>query len=177
MVKRKDIQYRVGTFKDTGSKMFATFLIYIDSRTAMDGLDEEWGKGNWEFRWEFVEDNNWAIEGVMTTWDKDGTGVTRRDVGYPQEQKKKKGANDTEWLKDAISDALKRCAVQFGVGRELYTAPFLYTEEVKTYMDKKTGKNKLNSYDPLTSIGKGLIEGNIDKWYENLTSKTKATVK
>lgn len=171
MINRGSIKYRVGTFKDTGKKQFATFLIYIDARTAEDELDKEFKMFNWQFRWEQVEGQKWAVKGFLKVRQgTDAEWITREDVGYPQEMKRKKGIDDSEWLKDAVSDALKRCAVQFGIGRELYSAPFLYTEEVNCYQGKD-GKSRLNSYKPLTDMGKKMIEGNIDKWYNNLTKE------
>lgn len=166
MIKRSDIKYRVGSFKETDTKSFATFLIYIDARTACDGLDEKYGEDGWEFNWKLVDGHTYAIRGEMKAYTDVGERI-RSDVGYPQSAKVKKGVNDTEMLKDAISDALKRCAVQFGVGRELYSAPFLYTEEINTFGTK--GSLKINSYKPLNQTGKQMIEGNIDKWHKELT--------
>lgn len=163
MIKRKDIKYRVNTFKDLPKKTFATFLVYIDARTAMDELDGKYGEGNWEFNWRKVPDEKWAVRGRLKVYTKDRS-LVRHDVGYPADNKTYKSSDGSQWLKDAISDALKRCAVQFGIGRELYDAPFLYTEEVKVYTDAK-GKAR---YKGLTSMGEQLIEGTITKWYDKL---------
>jgi len=168
MIKRKDIKYRVGKFKVTAEKSFVTCLIYIDARTAMDELDLKYGADNWDFAWELLGD--WAVKGKLTIRKGDIV-ISREDVGYPNSEKTKKDKDKTEWLKDAVSDALKRCAVQFDIGRFLYDAPFLYTEEINTYVDKTSGEVRLNSYNPLNDMGKQMIEGNITKWYNKL-SKT-----
>lgn len=174
MIKLSDIKYRVGsTGKTRDGGDFATFLIYIDARTAMDELDAKFGELNWQFKWEKDPAATWAIRGILKVWSKSQSEwVEFHDVGYPEATKterwdtntseyKKLTTDDSEWQKDAISDAMKRCAVQVGIGRELYRAPFLYTEEVK--------KNKYGKVTGVNEIGKKLIEANIAKWYEDLS--------
>ena len=48
-------------------------------------------------------------------------GVTREDIGEATE-------GDLGTLKAASSDALKRCAVHFGVGRYLYDLPLAWAD-------------------------------------------------
>jgi hypothetical protein len=79
---------------------------YIDARAVEERLDEVVGPPNWSFAWEAVEK---AVKGSLTILE-----VTKEEAGYPN------SANDEEPFKSAVSDALKRCAVQFGVGRHLY---------------------------------------------------------
>jgi hypothetical protein len=163
------IQYRVGqTYYEADKKKLkgVSFLIYIDARTAQEQLDEKFEPQNWAFKWEKVEGNQWAVKGIMTVkMDKDSGWIVREDVGYPQENKKKDNLDTTEWLKDAVSDAEKRCAVQFGIGRFLYDAPFLYANrdavEVSSY-------NGLERYRKLTKEGEAKIMADIKKWYEAL---------
>lgn len=162
MIKREEIQYRVSRFSD--KTKYTTFLVYIDARTATRELDEKWGKDAWSFTWSKVDGEKWAVRGVLKIGD-----FIREDVGYPAESKKMVDPSSTQWLKDAVSDALKRCAVQAGVGRELYDAPLLITNEVETYIDKY-GKTKFKG---LNQIGKQLIEGNIDKWYDKVFNSKK----
>lgn len=153
----KDIQYRIGQSGAKGDAGWAMCLIYIDARTATEILDKKYGELGWEFDWEQVPENKWAIRGNMQI-TKDQKIIKRSDVGYPQQGKKYSEPDQTEWLKDAVSDALKRCAVQFGVGRELYDAPLLFTKEVVVGSNGKVKK--------LTRIGDQIIQGEINKWYE-----------
>lgn len=158
-IPRDRIQYRVGNFSEkTGG---ASFLVYIDARTASEGLDVVLGVNKWGFVWTQIQGQSWAVRGTLSIGD-----VIREDVGYPQDNNKKDTA---DWLKDAVSDALKRCAVQFGVGRELYSAPFLYTKDINTYT--QSGKVKINPYEPLTEKGKYYIEGLIDRWHKSIYEK------
>ncbi len=86
----------------------ALALAYVDARDAMDMLDSH--SQVWSDTYRIVGDN--IVECSLTV-----DGVTHTDVGYPN------GATDEEPLKSAYSDALKRAAVKFGVGRELYDMP------------------------------------------------------
>jgi hypothetical protein len=79
---------------------------YIDARAVEERLDEVVGPPNWSFTWLPVEK---AVRGSLTVLD-----VTKEEAGYPNSN------DDAEPFKSAVSDALKRCAVQFGVGRHLY---------------------------------------------------------
>jgi len=94
----------------------ALALAYMRSRTVMQRLDAAVGPANWEFRWELVELGDRAskttlkVKGILSV-----CGVTREDAG--------EASGEDEPLKSACSDALKRCAVLFGVGRYLYYLP------------------------------------------------------
>ena len=86
---------------------------YITARHVMERLDEVVGP-DWSTRYLLVDASAYAVECQLTV-----AGTTRCDVGYP---------NNPDWdehkepekLKAAYSDALKRAAVQFGIGRYLY---------------------------------------------------------
>ena len=112
-IRPDEIEWRVGaTFDGNGAK-WGTLLGYIDARLAMeklDLLDEKWSS-----RMEPVQLNGDA--GVRCTLTVNG--VSREDVGT---------ASTTEPLKGAFSDALKRAAVHFGIGRELYDLPHIAVE-------------------------------------------------
>ncbi len=85
---------------------------FINARTVMRRLDSAAGPGSWEFDWEPIAspDNRVAVKGRLNV-----LGLTRCDVG--------EASREEEPLKSAVSDALKRCAVHFGVGRSLYDTP------------------------------------------------------
>ena len=58
-----------------------------------------------------------GVQGVQCALT--ANGVTRTDVGVP---------SNTEGLKGAYSDALKRAAVKHGIGRELYELPTIWVK-------------------------------------------------
>ena len=112
-IKPDEIEWRVGATFDRNGAKWGTLLGYIDARLAMeklDLLDEKWSS-----RMEPVQLNGDA--GVRCTLTVNG--VSREDVGT---------ASTTEPLKGAFSDALKRAAVHFGIGRELYDLPHIAVE-------------------------------------------------
>lgn len=159
MIKLKDIKYRIGTTgKNRNGDDYATCLAYIDARTAMDELDSLY-KDNWQFSWKRVDNTAWAVKGQLKVLTESGWRV-HSDVGYPQNMKTKEDSDSTEWLKDAVSDSLKRCAVHVGIGRFLYDAPLLYTEEVDVNSSGKVYR--------LNKTGKQIVEGNIEKWYTEI---------
>lgn len=82
-------------------------LVYIDARDVMDRLDEIVGPGGWEDR---IRPTNVAGAFVCELTI---LGVTKSAVGQA-------GDGESEKEKSGESDALKRAAVKFGVGRYLY---------------------------------------------------------
>lgn len=87
----------------------ALAVAYIDARTVAERLDQVVA-GEWTFEWE--EASNGCVKGKLTI-----RGTTRCDVGEQGDGPQGKT------LKAAVSDALKRSAVLFGVGRYLYRLP------------------------------------------------------
>lgn len=112
--------------KGRGSKQ----LSYIDARAVAARLDAVVGPGNWAFNWEPMVIQR-PERGVV--YDKDGNrqpapepevdavcvakgiltihGVSKADIGY---------AGPIEPNKASISNALRRCAALWGIGRYLY---------------------------------------------------------
>ncbi len=96
----------------------AILLLYMDARACMDILDETVGPLNWKR--EHTRDNKNC---VLSIWDEDKSQwISKEDVGME---------SNTDAEKGLASDAFKRAAVNFGIGRELYSAPFLWAPENK----------------------------------------------
>jgi hypothetical protein len=112
-IKPDEIDWRVGNTFDRNGTKWGMLLGYIDSRLAMEKLDLL--DPQWSSRMEPVTLG--AESGVRCTLTVNG--VSREDVGT---------ASNTEPLKGAFSDALKRAAVHFGIGRELYDLPHIAVE-------------------------------------------------
>jgi len=87
-------------------------LSYVDARDVEARLDDAVTPAGWDFMATIAQGN--VVHGTLVLFIGDRA-VTRQDYGYPN------GDDDAEPLKSAVSDAIKRCAVQFGVGRHLYT--------------------------------------------------------
>src|SRR5215471_9991852 len=90
-------------------------MAYIDARLIQDRLDDVLGAENWEDAYKLLPDGSVMCRLRLKLGDR---WITKTDVGSPSEQ-----PDSGDRLKAAVSDALKRAAVKFGVGRYLYRLP------------------------------------------------------
>lgn len=108
-----EVQWRVGSTNHDKSKGLA--LAYIDARSVMDRLDDVVGPGNWHDSYRLLAQTTMCQLSVRV----DGEWITKED-GAP--------ATDVEGEKGALSDALKRAAVKFGIFRYGYSLPSQWVE-------------------------------------------------
>lgn len=101
-----------------GSRAMA--LAYIDARLIQDRLDDVLGVEGWQDEYELLPDG--SVMCKLRLW-LGGQWVTKVDVGSPSEQ-----PDGGDRLKAAFSDALKRAAVKFGVGRYIYRLPVQWAD-------------------------------------------------
>jgi hypothetical protein len=87
-------------------------LPYLESRDVMRRLDAVVGPENWKFDFEVLHaaDKTVCVRGMLTV-----CGVTKCEAGEAN--------GEDEPVKSAVSDAIKRCGVLFGIGRYLYYLP------------------------------------------------------
>lgn len=111
-----EVKFRPGA--TNGQRALA--LAYVDARVIMDRLDGVLGPANW--RDEFVRLGNDAVECRLSIRVA-GEWITKADVGAESEQK-----DEHDRTKAAYSDALKRAAVKWGIGRYLYRLPQSWCE-------------------------------------------------
>ena len=122
-LKAEEIDCRVQTCNKNG----VSLLLYKDSRCDMNILDETVGAMNWKKSYELIDGQLFC---TIEIWDDDKKQwIGKQDVGVE---------SNTEAEKGRASDAQKRSAVAFGIGRELYTAPFIWI---------KASDTKLEEYD------------------------------
>ena len=88
-------------------------VAYLDARDVMERLDEVVGP-DWSDRYERIEGSRGLVCYLTVC------GVTRADVGADD--------NENEQAKSAFSDAFKRAAVKFGIGRFLYELPRMWAQ-------------------------------------------------
>ena len=125
-----DIECRVSTVSDKGCSL----LLYKDARCDMKILDETVGPENWKRSHEMIN-GNWFCNGSL--WDEGKKEwVTKQDVGTESYTEKEKGQ---------ASDAFKRACFNWGIGRELYTAPFIWIKSGDVTLAQKNGKS--TTYD------------------------------
>ncbi len=134
---KKEIPYKwkVQTAKEWGCDCVA----YIDARDVMDMLDEVVGPENWQDRYEQVDKSLFCHLSIRVgdEW------ITKSDCGMPSNMEAEKGE---------ASDAFKRAAVKWGVGRFLYSLGMVKIKETictnpgepnpkyKKYVPAKDGK-------------------------------------
>jgi hypothetical protein len=93
----------------------ALALAYVDARAIQDRLDTVLGVAGWQDDYECRPDGSVVCRLRLRLGDE---WITKVDVGGPSEQ-----PDGGDRLKAAFSDALKRAAVKFGIGRYLYRLP------------------------------------------------------
>jgi hypothetical protein len=123
-VPKEALQFRPGTRNRERTR--AMVLAYIDANYVADLLDSVVGPENWRLP-EPVEVTLNGIPAVKRALviRVDGEWIEKWEYGYPNSIRD--GAvQDEAPLKSAASDALKRCAWMWGVGRELRRSPHLW---------------------------------------------------
>lgn len=95
-------------------------MAYIDARLIQDRLDDVLGVENWEDGYKILTDGSVMCRLRLKIGDR---WITKTDVGSPSEQ-----PDQGDRLKAAFSDALKRAAVKFGIGRYLYRLPAAWVD-------------------------------------------------
>jgi hypothetical protein len=93
----------------------ALALAYIDARVIQDRLDDVLGVTGWQDEYECLPDGSVVCRLRLRLGDE---WITKMDVGGQSEQ-----PDEGDRRKAAFSDALKRAAVKFGIGRYLYRLP------------------------------------------------------
>ena len=93
----------------------ALALAYVDARVIQDRLDDVLGVTGWQDEYECLPDGSVVCRLRLRLGDE---WITKMDVGGPSEQ-----PDEGDRRKAAFSDALKRAAVKFGIGRYLYRLP------------------------------------------------------
>lgn len=104
-----DIELRVGMANAKGFSL----LLYKNARIDMQLLDETVGSMNWKRQ--HIRDNANCIVSIWDDAKKEW--VSKEDTGTESQTEREKGL---------ASDSFKRACVNWGIGRELYTAPFVW---------------------------------------------------
>lgn len=118
-----EIEARVATVSEKG----CTLLLYKDARCDMNILDETVGSMNWMRS--HTRDN---ANCIVSIWDENKKQwISKEDTGTESFTEKEKGL---------ASDSFKRACFNWGIGRELYTAPFIWISADKVNLSQKNGK-------------------------------------
>lgn len=161
----EDIEVRVAQVTEKGCSL----LLYKDARCDMNILDETVGAENWQNK--FYEqkgilfcslgiNTNFANPELPERW------IWKDDAG---------SESNTEAEKGNASDARKRAGFAFGLGRELYTSPFIWVK-AKDVNIKKKDNGKLEVKDSFSVVSIGYDENRRIQQLVICNDKTKQTV-
>lgn len=124
-----EIDCRVSTISQKGLSL----LLYKDARVDQNILDEKVGAMNWQ-RHHSRDNANCTV----SIWDEDKKQwIEKEDTGKESFSEAEKGL---------ASDSFKRACFNWGIGRELYSAPFIWISAENAEI-KQGGNGKLQCYD------------------------------
>lgn len=112
------ISWRVGSTTKDKTKGLA--FGYIDARDVMERLDDVCGPENWQCSYPHANGKTICSIGIRVRREGEGFEWIWKSDGA--------GDSDVEAEKGAMSDAFKRAAVRFGIGRYLYDIPATWVE-------------------------------------------------
>lgn len=111
LLRADEIDCRIATIRNNGLSL----LLYKDARVDQNILDETVGSLNWQRSHQIIGENLYC---TVSIWDEEKKSwISKQDVGTESYTEKEKGQ---------ASDSFKRACFNFGIGRELYTAPFIW---------------------------------------------------
>lgn len=146
-LKASEIEARVATVSEKGCSL----LLYKDARVDQNILDETVGCLNWKRSHQLIGDRLYC---TVEVWDEDKQQwISKQDVGTESYTEKEKGQ---------ASDSFKRACFNLGIGRELYTAPFIWITSGKVKLAEKNGKYTTYDKFSVDTIGYD-EEGNINQ--------------
>lgn len=137
-----EVECRVSTVSEKGCSL----LLYKDARCDQNILDETVGVLNWQRH--HLRDN---ANCIVSIWDDDKKQwIEKEDTGTESYTEKEKGL---------ASDSFKRACFNFGIGRELYTAPFIWIKAGDVNLSDKGGKK--TTYDKFNVTKMEVKDGKI----------------
>ena len=124
-----EIDCRIATINQNGLSL----LLYKDARVDQNILDEKVGSMNWQRH--HSRDN---ANCIVSIWDEEKKQwIEKEDTGTESFTEKEKGL---------ASDSFKRACFNWGIGRELYSAPFIWIKAEDANI-KQGGNGKMQCYD------------------------------
>lgn len=122
LLRADEIECRVGTANEKG----VSLLLFKDARVDQKILDEMFTPFGWKRSHQLIDGNLYC---TVEVWDEEkGQWIGKQDVGTMSNAEKEKGQ---------ASDSFKRACVNWGIGRELYSAPFIWVPAGKVNLQNK----------------------------------------
>ncbi len=125
-LKANEVECRIGSVSKKGTGL--SLLLYKDARCDMNILDETVGAENWQRRHYECKGNLFCEVAILA---ENGEWVKKSDCGVESYTEKEKGE---------ASDSFKRACVNWGIGRELYTSPYIWIPKEKCNIENDKGK-------------------------------------
>ena len=137
LLRADEIECRIAMVNEKGLSL----LLYKDARVDQRILDETFGAFGWKRSHQCIDGNLYC---TVEVYNKDsGEWVSKQDVGT---------TGYTEKEKSQASDSFKRACFNWGIGRELYSAPFIWVPAAKTSIQKKGDKYISNERFSVSAI-------------------------
>ena len=132
LLKADEIECRIATINEKGLSL----LLYKDARVDQRILDETFGIFGWKRSHQCIDGNLYC---TVEIYDKDsGEWISKQDVGTMSYSEKEKGQ---------ASDSFKRACFNWGIGRELYSAPFIWIPAGTAAIHSRNKEKKYYCYD------------------------------
>lgn len=132
-----DIECKVKQINEKG----AVLLLYKTARTDMDILDETVGADNWDCDYKEIKGNLYCIIGIRFETAHGERWVYKSDCGIESRED-----DEGNQKKGEASDAFKRAGFKWGIGRELYTAPFIWIPANKIQYAQNSSRKTNNRF-------------------------------
>ena len=155
LLKADEIECRIATINEKGLSL----LLYKDARVDQRILDETFGIFGWKRSHQCIDGNLYC---TVEIYDKDsGEWISKQDVGTMSYSEKEKGQ---------ASDSFKRACFNWGIGRELYSAPFIWIPAGTAAIQSKESdsRNKEKKYYCYDRFSVSSIEYNGDREISSL---------
>lgn len=136
-LRANEIDCRVATVTEKGCSL----LLYKDARVDQNILDETYGQFRWQRSHQVIDGNLYCTVSIKDDY---GEWVSKQDVGVESYTEKEKGQ---------ASDSFKRACFNWGIGRELYTAPFIWVPRDKANIYEYNGKYTTKERFIVSEIG------------------------
>ena len=125
LLQASEIECRVGSIGEKGLSL----LLFKDARVDQKILDETFTPFGWRRTHQSIDGNLYC---TVEIWDESKQQwIAKQDVGTTSYSEKEKGQ---------ASDSFKRACFNWGLGRELYTAPFIWIPAQRTDIQKREGR-------------------------------------
>ena len=140
-LRAEEIECRVGQKNKDGNKY--SVLLFKTARTDMSLLDETVGTDNWQSEHYEVKGKDFCRIGIRIERNNGSEWVWKSDCGSESNVEAEKGES---------SDSFKRAGFQWGIGRELYSAPKIWLDSSVSPYDLEVEQIEYDESDKICTL-------------------------